>query len=255
MSHQVDWGEEHRTSEHATERSFVIRRGSSPVPGTVWTPVGHSGPVPLVLLGHGGSGHRRSERILTTAERVTRSGHAAVAIDGPHHGDRVPSPLVAAEYQALIAAEGVERVLDRMADDWVAARDLLVRTGLADPGRQAYVGLSMATRFGLAAAVGLGGSLKCAVFGKFGVQASPDLDPGLQAPDRALQDAARITAPVLFHLQRDDGLFPRQGQLDLFDAFASPDKELHAFPGAHGHTPPHAPDLRHAFLDRHLGCR
>lgn len=253
MTHGVDWAAEHRTSEHARERSFVIRSGPSPVPGTVWTPVGRSGPVPLVLLGHGGGGHRRSERIVSSAERVTRSGHAAVAIDGPYHGDRVASPLTPPEYQARIAAEGVEGVLDRMADDWLAARDVLVGTGVADPERQAYVGLSMGTRFGLAAATGLGESLRCAVFGKFGLQSAPELDPGLHAPHRALQDAARITAPVLFHLQWDDGLFPRQGQLDLFDAFASLDKELHAFPGPHGHTPPHAPDLRHAFLDRHLG--
>ena len=74
---------------------------------------------------------------------------AAVAIDGPFHGERVASPLTPPEYQSRMAAEGIGRVLDRMADDWVAARDLLVDVGTADPTRQAYFGLSMGTRFGL----------------------------------------------------------------------------------------------------------
>jgi dienelactone hydrolase len=260
MSGDVEWAEEHRTSGHAVRRSFVIRRAAPSaiapapvdVPGTVWTPVGQTGPVPLVLLGHGGSGHRHSPRNLAMADRITRSGHAAVAIDGPFHGDRVPAPLAPAEYQARIAAEGVGRVLDRMAGDWVAARDLLVDAGVADPERQAYFGLSMASRFGLPAAVALGPGLRCAVLGKFGTQASPKLNPGLHAPERASADAARLTAPVLFVLAWDDAIFPRQGQLDLFDAFSGPEKELHAFAGAHGHTPPHAPDLWHAFLERHL---
>lgn len=69
------------------------------------------------------------------ADRITSSGCAAVAIDGPFHGERVASPLTPVEYQSRMAAEGIGRVLDRMADDWVAARDLLVDVGTADPTR------------------------------------------------------------------------------------------------------------------------
>ncbi|MFG2480762.1 dienelactone hydrolase family protein [Streptomyces fagopyri] len=206
----------------------------------------------MVLLGHGGSGHRHSDRILSLADRITSSGCAAAAIDGPFHGERVPSPLTPAEYQGRMVAEGISEVLDRMADDWVAARDLLVDAGVADRTRQAYFGFSMGTRFGLAAALALGTGLKCAVFGKFGTQSTTALDPGLHAPDRALNDASAIVAPVLFHLQWDDEIFPRPGQLQLFDAFASADKELHGFAGGHGHTPEHAPAVWHAFIDRHL---
>ncbi|WP_369244339.1 dienelactone hydrolase family protein [Streptomyces sp. R41] len=184
------------------------------------------------------------------ADLVTSSGCAAAAIDGPFHGERVASPLTPTEYQGRMAAEGLGQVLDRMADDWVATCDALAGAGIADRTRQAYFGLSMGTRFGLAAARALGPELKCAVFGKFGTQSI--INPGLHAPDRVLNDASAITAPVLFHLQWDDEVFPRSGQLRLFDAFASPDKELHGFAGGHRRTPEHAPAIWYTFINRHI---
>ncbi|MGW3852704.1 dienelactone hydrolase family protein [Streptomyces fagopyri] len=252
MSQHVVWSDGCQVSDHSTRRSFMINRPFSAVPGTVWTPRSPSGAVPLVLLGHGGSGHRHSDRIRSLADRITSSGCAAAAIDGPFHGERVTSPLTPAEYQRRTVAEGIGNVLDRMAGDWVATRDLLVDAGMADRTRQAYFGFSMGTRFGLAAALALGPGLKCAVFGKFGTQSATALDPGLHAPDRALNDASAIVAPVLFHLQWDDEIFPRPGQIHLFDAFASTDKELHGFTGGHRHTPEHAPAIWLAFIDRHL---
>lgn len=246
------WSDCHAGSEHSTRRSFVISGSHSTIPGTVWTSNGRSGAVPLVLLGHGGSGHRHSERVLSMADRITSSGCAAVAIDGPFHGERVASPLQPVEYQRRMAAEGIGRVLDRMADDWVAARDLLVGVGTADPTRQAYFGLSLGTRLGLAAARALGPGLRCAVFGKFGIRSTPAIHPGLHAPHRVLNDASAITAPILFHLQWDDEIFPRSGQLQLFDAFVSPDNELLGFAGGHRDTPEHASAMWHEFINRHI---
>lgn len=251
----VSWGDKLITDAHTAQQSFSIDRPTGAVPATVWTPVGRPGPFPLVLLGHGGSGHRHSQRIVTMAARFAAAGYAAAAIDGPFHGERVPSPLPPAEYQARIAAEGIGVILDRMADEWVATSGVLADAAIADRTRVAYVGLSMGTRFGLSVAVALGPELRCAVFGKFGVESAPALNPALHAPDRARRDASRITAPVLFHMQWDDDVFPRTGQLDLFDAFASRDKELHAFAGRHNHTPPYAPDLWHSFVQRHLAVR
>ena len=277
--HEVLWpGGDPDTTARDTpttrRRDFLIPRESGPVPGTVWIPAAAPtltpaptstpeppspplpGPLPLVLLSHGGSGTRHSTRVTQMAALLTRSGLAAAAIDGPYHGERVAKPLTPAEYQSRIAAEGIGTVLDRTAGDWRATRDVLVEAGIADPERLAYFGLSFGTRYGIAAAAALGSGsepgLRCAVLGKFGVQESPDLHPGLHAPQRTLRDAARIAAPVLFHMQWDDELFPRAGQLELFDSFPSPAKELHAFPGGHRHTPDHAPLLWHDFLFRHL---
>jgi hypothetical protein len=47
----------------------------------------------------------------------------------------------------------------------------------------------------------MGDRLRCAVFGKFGIQQGPAMHPGLDAPVRVAADARRVTAPVLFHLQ------------------------------------------------------
>jgi dienelactone hydrolase len=248
----VAWADRHRISPDTNQRTFLLRRPTGPVPGTIWTPVNHPGPIPLVLLGHGGSGHRHSERIVSMAAHFTTAGYAAAAIDGPFHGERVESQLTPIGYQARTAAEGIDAVLDRMAADWVATAGLLADAGVADASRLAYIGLSMGSRYGLPAAAALGTTLRCAVLGKFGLQSSAALNSALQAPDRARSDASCITAPVFFHLQWDDEIFPRAGQLELFDAFAGADKELHAFTGPHGHTPDHAPGLWQAFIQRHL---
>ncbi len=50
--------------------------------------------------------------------------------------------------------------------------------------------------------------------------------------------AQAICAPVLYHVQWDDEVFPRDGQFELFDALASTDKQLIAKPGPHGQTHP-----------------
>jgi dienelactone hydrolase len=253
VSQTADWLQSSITQDGVIERSFVIQRAGNAVPGLLWLPSGAASAPGLVLLGHGGSGHKRSERIVSLARWFAgQAGLGAMAIDGPYHGDRVLAPIPAPVYQARIAAEGVEVVLDRMAADWRAAVAAIGAAGFADTSNLGYLGVSMGTRFGLPLAAGERRAMKCVVFGKFGLQQSPAMDPGLLVPERVASDAGRVTAPALFHLQWHDEIFPRAGQLDFFDLLAAPDKQLIGYAGPHAETKPEAVSVWREFVASHL---
>lgn len=233
---QVEWlGEE--TGEGCTERTFLLHRVRGAVPGVLWSPP-TTAPRATALLFHGGSGHKRSERHLRMGPWLASAGLAVIAIDGPYHGDRVPAPLAPSVYQQLIADEGIEPVTARMTVDWLEAVSALAGLGLADAERVSVFGMSMGARFGLPAAAALGPRLQCAVLGKFGIRQVAALHPGLCAPGSMAAAARAVSAPVLYHVQWDDEIFPRDGQFEVFDALASPDKQLIARSGPHGRTHP-----------------
>ncbi len=235
VSH-VEWLRE-QASAGCTERSFILRR-PVPVPGVLWSPQA-TVPRTTVLLFHGGSGHKRSERHLQMGRWLaSRPGLAAIAIDGPYHGDRVQAPMAPSVYQQLIADEGIERVTARMTADWLETVSTLAGLGLADDSHVSIFGMSMGARFGLPVAAALGPRLQCAVLGKFGLRQAAPLHPGLWAPGLMAAAARAVSAPLLYHVQWDDEIFPRDGQFELFDALASADKQLIARPGPHAQTHP-----------------
>ena len=220
-----------------TERRFDLERDTGIVPGILWTPAQQERPVPLVLMGHGGSGHKRAERQLLLGRRFAGvSQMAAAAIDGPFHGDRVATPLEPRQYQERLAAMGLDKVTDGMIDDWCATLDALSQLDTINTDRVAYIGFSMGTRFGLPYVAAAGSRLCCAVLGKNGMRAPATLNTAA----RFTRDAPRVTVPVLFHVQWDDELFPRAGQFELFDLLGAHDKRLIAFPGPHGIAAPAA---------------
>jgi dienelactone hydrolase len=247
------WIGEPRSEGGVSERRFDLERESGIVPGILWTPTEHDRPLPLMLMGHGGSGHKRADRQLMLGRRFASvSQVAAAAIDGPFHGDRVPETLDRQQYQAMMAAMGVDKVTDGMVDDWRASLDALSELESIDAGRIAYIGFSMGTRFGLPYVAAAGDRLRCAALGKNGMRQASSMTAAAAMAPRFERDAPQIKVPVLFHLQWDDELFPRDGQFELFDLIGTRDKRLLAFPGPHGTATPEAVNAWCAFVTHHL---
>ena len=242
-------------AEGVAERSFVLSRDSGAVPGVLWSP-GASARPPAVLLCHGGSGHKRSERHIRMGRWLaSTAGLAVVAIDGPYHGDRVRSAVAPAACQQLIVDEGVQGVTARMTGDWLETIGALAAEDLIDDANVSAFGMSMGARFGLPVAAALGSRLRCAVFGKFGVRQTAAIHPGLCCPGLMVTAARAISAPVLFHVQWDDEIFPRDGQFELFGALASQDKRLFARSGRHAHTHPDDETSWQEFIGRNARAR
>ena len=77
-------------SEGVSERLFELDVNGDTVPGAMWTPADAAGPRPLVLMGHGGTQHKKVETLLARARRYVRHlGYAVAAIDAPGHGARI----------------------------------------------------------------------------------------------------------------------------------------------------------------------
>jgi dienelactone hydrolase len=248
VAHELVWREESAQSGVRCRR-FDVRRDDRVVPGLWWGPDPSSDDAtrPMVLLGHGGSGHKGQDYVAALARRlVRRLGCVAAAIDGPVHGDRradggAAAGLTLLEFsQAWVNDQGLT---DAMVEDWRAVIDVL-EVAAGGGGRPlAYWGLSMGTIFGLPL-VAADRRIGAAVLGLM----------GLTGPTRAriVQDAPRVTCPVLFLLQWDDELFPRASALELFDALGTADKRLHAHPGRHGAVPAEEFAASLAFLAPHL---
>jgi dienelactone hydrolase len=252
MGIEVNWLPP-KSRDGVREGSFNFEVSGTVVPGVMWLPAEPGSPVPLILLGHGGSGHKCSSRNLELSRWFAKeAGMASMAIDGPYHGERVTSPLGAGEYQGLIREEGAGLVVDRMVRDWRAAIEAMASVDSIDTAALGYIGLSMGTRFGVPLASALGGDLRCAVFGKFGLVEAAGLYEGVDMADRLTADAGQVSAPTLLHVQWDDELFPRQGQFALFDALGSSEKEMIAYPGGHRELNPMAPVHWRSFVARHL---
>jgi dienelactone hydrolase len=236
--------------EQIEPAALPVRVRDRNVPTVLWRRHDRAGP--LVLLGHGGSSHKTAPRQQALANKLVDVGLAVLAIDGPAHGERAERPdMTPGEYQAGLVARGVENVVRDMVEDWIAAISAARASGASD-GRLGYLGLSMGTRFGLPLAAALGDELTCSVLGKFGLSQSAALNPGLHDPTQLRRDAEHVVSPSMWHVQWDDELFPRVGQLELFDCVGSPEKQLVAFPGDHGTTADVAVDGWIAFLERHL---
>lgn len=247
------------------ERRFDLKVEGEVVPGIIWSPEGGEGPTPVVLIGHGGTQHKRVPNVLGLARRFVRHlGYAAVAIDAPGHGDRVNDPAAAEEarrnLEARIAAgpgrgsvmdmgpeqarAWVERTMRGVAE-WKATLDALEADGVVAPGRVGYWGVSMGTAIGLPF-VASEPRVNAAVLGLAGLS-------NRAGADNFEKGARSLSIPVLFVFQWDDELMSRQSGLDLFDAIGSAEKAMHIHPGGHVNTPLYEREAYESFFQRHLG--
>jgi dienelactone hydrolase len=223
----MDWGES-KTSRGVTERDFSVVCEGRIVPGVLWTPENTNAPAPLVLIGHGGNGHKREDHLVALARRLVRhSAIAAVTIDGPAHGDREPEEARGESIALRRKRFMGDRITDAMVEDWKATLDALQKLPEIGIGRVGYWGLSMGTMFGLPL-LAAEPRIQVAVLGLMG---------RLGSDQRLRNDAPKITCPVLFLQQWDDELIPRERSSELFAAIGSSDKRLHANPGLHSAVP------------------
>jgi dienelactone hydrolase len=239
----MDFSGDAVSSHGVVERRFDVAGDGGPVPGLLWTPEGADGTRPLVLVGHGGTSHKRTPYVVSLARRLVRhAGYAVAAIDAPHHGDRATPESAAAladrrGFQELVAAGS-----EQMTSDWHATLKELQQLDDVGDGPLGYWGLSMGTMLGLPF-VAATPAVRCAVLGLMGT--FTERDPWATA-------APTLGCPVLFLLQTDDELVPLDGGVALFRAIGSEDKRLHAHPGKHSAVPVEEMEASEAFFARHL---
>lgn len=225
------------TQMGVTERAFTVERPEEPVPGILWTPEEATGTRPLVAFGHGATQDKRAPHILAMARRLVRHhGYAALAIDLPFHGSRrpadpqdLPPDERLRRLRKFLAGRDSHQIVQQGLGDWTAALDAVRAMDGVGEGPLGYWGLSMGTYFGVPL-VASEPRIEAAVLGLFGW----GRDRGLDSYDDV---ARRVSVPVLFLVQWNDELIPRELALELFDLLGSSDKRLHANPGPHVAVP------------------
>ena len=243
----MDWREPPQVAMGVWERPFFVTRGEERIPGILWMPEEPTGPVPLVLMGHGGQSEKRNPNGLALARRfVRRHGVAVAAIDAIDHGERGDiTPMEGPGHPSYVGLWKRPDSFDRMNADWTATLDALLESGRIDPGRVGYWGLSMGTMLGVPF-VATEQRIKAAVLGLCGFTGASAIRGRFGERHRA--DAPRITCPLMFMVQWDDERFDREGAFELFGLLGSSDKRMHVHPGVHAAMPLEATDATREFL-------
>ncbi|MGW7409314.1 dienelactone hydrolase family protein [Streptomyces sp. NPDC054833] len=237
---------EQRLDDGVLEREFTLGE----IPGTLWTPgsASASAPVPLILMAHNNGLPKAQPRLVARARLSAAYGYAVASIDAAGCGDR---PRSAADEQAradlrraMQAGEQVDEIfesfvgplVEKAVPEWRTTLDALLEL----PEIGGPVGYSGWTALGIRLAVA---EPRIAAAGFFA---------GGYVPHAQREEARQVTVPLLLLLQWDDEGNPRQRALDLFDAFGSKEKTLHANLGGHLGTPWFEREDGDRFFGRHL---
>jgi hypothetical protein len=184
------------------------------------------------------------------ARQSVAQGFAAATIELPGSGDR-PRAAAAEEaradlHRALAAGEPVnDDIVDRLilplvdmaVPEWRAALDALLSLPEIG-GPVGFAGGVIAISIRLAV---VEPRISAAV-----------LFAGSYVPRSMFEEARHVTIPLQVLLQWDDEGNDRQMALDLFDAFGSKEKTLHANMGGHTGIPQFEGDDGNRFFARHL---
>jgi pimeloyl-ACP methyl ester carboxylesterase len=238
------------------ERRFTLTSGEELVPGIQWLPESVTVPRPTILIGHGGTQHKRVPNVLGLARKLVRTGgFGVVALDAPGHGDRMTPEQKKAQSELLARRTGErlsplsEERLRAMASaatsavsEWKALLDDFGNDPKWASGPFGYWGVSMGTAFGLPL-LATERRITAAVLGLSALHGD-----GV----RQTEQASAIEIPLLFLFQWDDELMNREGGLALWDAFGSKEKTMHINPGPHVGIPLFEREAAVAFFKRHL---
>jgi hypothetical protein len=241
----MDFTSEQLLDDGVLERRFTLGE----IPGILWTC--GSEPAPLILLGNQGGLDRMYPRLAARARGTVVEGYAAATIELPGSGDRPLDPdaeQARADLRAAVQAgepvsdEIVTRLVLPLVDKAVpesraALDELLTLPEISD----GPVGIS-----GGVLAIGL---RLAAVEPRIGAAV---LFAGSYVPRSMFSEAREVTVPLLVLLQWDDEGNDRQMALDLFDAFGSKEKTLHANMGGHTGIPAFEGPYANQFFARHL---
>ena len=237
---------EQRLDDGVLEREFTLGE----IPGVLWTPGFASAPVPLILVGHPGGLRKMHPRLAARARHyAAQYGFAAAAIELPGSGDRPRS--AAAEQartdlrRAMQAGEPLDEIVDALVlplvekavPEWRITLDAL----LSLPEIGGPVGYE-------------GGVISIGI--RLAVVepriSAANLFAGSFVPATLVEEARQVTIPLQVLLQWDDEGNDRQSALDLFDAFGTKEKTLHANLGGHAGVPWFEVDAAARFFARHL---
>jgi len=235
---------EQRLDDGVLEREFTLGE----VPGVLWTP--GSAPAPLILSGHNGGLHKREPRLVARAlHSAAEYGFAVAAIDHPGHGDRprsaVDEQARADLRRAMAAGEPVDEIfesfivplVEKAVPEWQTTLDALLSLPEIG-GPVGYAGGVIAIGIRLAV---VEPRISAAL-----------LFAGSFVPRTLFEEARQVTIPLQVLLQWDDEGNDRQMALDLFDAFGTKEKTLHANMGGHTGVPQFEGDAGNRFFARHL---
>lgn len=236
----MGWNGKNNIGASVTERGFTLDSDGREVPGVYWSPVGHDDDR-LVLLGHGGTADKKVDYIEFIAHQLCSQGIAAMAIDGPGHGERPGGDQWTGERSEFAARWESDGGTEAMLVDWRNALDFIEAE--YEPRLTGYLGLSMGTMMGLPLCVA-DDRIKVAVLGLMGLW-------GPNEPD-LIAAAPQLSIPVRFFVQWDDEVVPRDTCLDLFEAIGTDRKTLHGNPGAHSAVPTFEIVDAVGFLDKQL---